>query len=193
MLRLNIRHELPQISVRQRQSRVDESSVNPATIHTNTRQAKSNKGIEQSSIQLNNYPSRRAYGARNMTDFTRERGQKGLSDAQADTSERTQKAWSRIENGAKPGNDLKQEAKSNLFAPYSSAKMLVEMNLMPEPEVSAQPAQVVGESDVGDVTADIDATSKANIRVTPGSAETSLQSEGYIRRWVTEGKYDIRA
>ncbi len=191
--RLNIRHELPRISIRQEQSRLDESSVNLADLHTENRQARSNKGITQSSMQLDNYPSRRAWGARNMDDFTRENGQKGLSNAQSDASRRTQEAWDRIENGAKRGNDLAQKFKSDLFAPYSSAENLVEFNLMPEPEVTAQPARVVGESDEGDVTVKINAPSQANLHFTPGHAETHLADKGYIRRWVTQGNYDIMA
>jgi len=70
MLYLNTRHQLPQIAIRQQWGRFTESAAVPATVHGNNEQAKSNKGATQSSIELDNYPSRRAYGARNMNDYT---------------------------------------------------------------------------------------------------------------------------
>ena len=193
MVRLNIRHQLPQIAIRQQQSRLDESSVVPAQVHTNSRQARSNKGATQSSIQIDNYPSRRAYGSRTMTDYTRERGQKGISDARAATSERTQRAWSFIDQGAKRGNDIPQKYKSVMMAKYSTARNLVNFELMRGPDIQVSRGQVVGEPSQGDVTAEIETQSTAEIEYTPGSAETTLADRGFIRNWVSDGHYDIYA
>ena len=192
MVRLNIRHQLPQIAIRQQQSRLDESSVVPAQVHTNSRQARSNKGATQSSIQIDNYPSRRAYGVRNMTDFTAERGQKGISDVRSATSAHTQEGWTRATNAGKRGDDVAQKAYNDMMGKYS-ADVVFEMNLMPEPDISVNPSQVVGESDVGDVTAEIDSSFNARLHFTPGKAQTYLQNEGYLRQWVSLDRYDIYA
>ena len=101
MLYVNTRHQLPQIGIRQQWGRFDAASAVPATIHTNNEQAKSNKGATQSSVEIDNYPSRRAYGARNMTDYSRELAQRGNADAQSGISKRTQTAWQKIENAGK--------------------------------------------------------------------------------------------
>lgn len=193
MFYLNTRHRLPQISIHQRWSTVDKAAVIPAQVHTNNRQAYSNKGATQVSIDIDNYPSRKALGARNMTDFTRERGQKGISDAKSATSARTQRGWSFVENGAKRGDDIPQKYKSAMMAKYQTAQNLVRFSLMPPPTIRVNPAQVVGEPDIGDVTADIKTTDHADIKITPGSAETQVADKGFIRHFVTEGHYDIYA
>lgn len=193
MLYLNTRHQLPQISIHQNWSKLNESSVVPAEIHGNNKQAKSNKGVTQSSIDIDNYPSRKAYGARNMTDYTHERGQRGISDSQSGVSSRTQKTWGFIENGAKRGNYIARTYKSDMMSKYQSAKNLAHLTYMSPPNIRVNEGQIVGESDLGDVTAKIETTSSAKIDYTPGSAETTLADKGFIRNWVSEGHYDIYA
>ena len=193
ILRLNMRHALPQIGIRNRQSTIDDSHMVPAQIHTNNQQARSNKGITQPRIDIDSYPSRRAYGYRKMGDFTRENGQKGISDVKSADSSHTQAAWDVIDNGAKRGNYIQQREESRI---YSEAKRTVnvEMELIPSPQITlAEPSQVVGEPDLGDVTAEIDAKHYASIKITPGSAETYMKDKGFLHRWVTENKYDIYA
>lgn len=193
MFYLNIRHQLPQISIHQTQSRLNRSAMRPATVHGNNEQAQSNKGVTQSSVEVDNYPSRRAYGSRTMDDYTRERGQKGISDAQSAASERMQKAWSFVEQGAKRGDDIPQKYKSDMMAKYSEAKTLVHFSLMSGPNIRVNEGQIVGEPSAGDVTAEIETQSSADIDYTPGSAETTLADKGFIRSWVSEGHYDIYA
>ena len=192
MLYLNTRHRLPQIAIRQQWGKFDSAAAVPATVHTEDDQAKSNKGITQSSVDIDSYQSRRAYGARNMDDFTRERGQRGLSDVQSATSKKTQDAWSRATNGGKRGNDIAQQIKSEMMSKYT-AKTVVELNLMPEPNITAHESELVGTPDEGDVTAEIEPVYSPNISYTPGSAETYLADKGFIRHWVSEGHYDIYA
>lgn len=193
MFYLNIRHQLPQISIHQTQSRLNRSAMRPATVHGNNEQAQSNKGVTQSSVEVDNYPSRRAYGSRTMDDYTRERGQKGISDAQSAASERMQKAWSFVEQGAKRGDDIPQKYKSDMMAKYSEANTLVHFSLMSGPNIRVNEGQIVGEPSAGDVTAEIETQSSADIDYTPGSAETTLADKGFIRSWVSEGHYDIYA
>ena len=193
MLYLNIRHQLPQIGIRQQWGKFEHSAAVPATVHTEDEQAKSNKGITQSSVDIDNYPSRRAYGARKMGDWTAELAQKGNSDVQNGISKRTQTAWTKISNAGKKGNDIPQQYKSEMMSKYSKADVVVQFNLMPEPTITANEAQVVGTPDEGDVTAEIEPVFSPNVEYTPGSAETYLEDKGFVRYWVSEGHYDIYA
>lgn len=193
MLYLNTRHRLPQISIHQNWSNLNRSAVVQPQTHGSNEQAQSNKGATQPRTEIENYPSRRAYGSRTMTDYTRERGQKGIADAQAATSERAQRAWAFIEQGARRGNDIPQKYKSVMMSKYSTAKNLVNFELMSGPNISVSRGQVVGEPYRGDVTAEVDTQSTAEFEYTPGSAETTLEDRGFIRNWVSDGHYDIYA
>ena len=156
LMRLNIRHALPQIEIRNYQSRIEDSHMIPAKLSaSDNEQARSNKSVTQARIDIDSYQSRHAYGATNMTDFARENGQRGISNVQSADSSHAQKTWSIIDNAAK--------------------------------------REVVGETDRGDLTLDIETTPYASIKITPGSAETHLKDEGFIRRWLTLDKYDIYA
>jgi len=191
MLRLNIRHELPQVNVRSRRGELDANKVVPAELHTNDQQARSNKTVSQPSIQMNNYPSRRSWGARTLTDLTREFGQKGLSDVRKGISRRTQIMWERAENGGKPGDDIIQQIKQEVHV--EPPRTMVEFELMDGPEIYVTPAEVIGEPDLGDLTAEIETQPFAHVHYNPGSFEIYMQNEGFIRRWVTMNEYDIYA
>ena len=193
ILRLNMRHALPQIGIRSRQSTVDDSHMVPAELHNNNRQAQSNKGATQVRIDIDSYQSRHAYGARNMTDFTRERGQQGIADVQAGVSRHAQATWSVIDDGPKRGDYIQQRAEQAIYS-EAKKKRYLEAQFIPNPKTTVtEPSQVVGETDVGDVTYQIDAKSYASIQITTGSAETYIQNQGFLRRWVTQDKYDIYA
>ena len=193
MLRLNIRHSLPQTDLRINRGTLDRAAYVPAQVHTNNRQASSNKGVTQMSTDLDTYRSRRvSNGARTMDDFTRERGQRGISDAQSGTSRRTQTGYSRATNGAKRGDDIQAQYYNQLFAD-AQAITVFELEWTSGADVSITPERVVGETDVGDVTAEIQTAPSADIRTTQGGVQTYLRDQGFIRQWVTEDYYDIYA
>jgi hypothetical protein len=191
MLRLNVRHQLPQTDLRIQYGKIDRAKYQPAQVHTNSELGRSNQSATQVTVQLDNYPSRRAWGARNLTDLTREFGQKGLSDVKAGTSRRTQIAWERAENGGKPGNDIKQQAMQKIYG--KEPETLVEFELMEGPTITVTPSRIVGKPEVGDVTAEIETEPSADIHYTPGIFETYLKDKGSIKRWVTMNEYDIYA
>ena len=61
MVRLNTRHELPRIAIRQTQGRLDESGIiQPMSRGHGNRQARINEGTTQPSLSLDSYQSRRA-------------------------------------------------------------------------------------------------------------------------------------
>lgn len=192
LARLNTRHELPQIAMRQTQGRLDESGIVQPRAHGNNQQARSNKTVTQPGLTLNSYPSRRAYGHRTMDDLTAEQGQRGISNAKSATSSHTQKGWAAATNAAKRGDDISQNAKAEMFSNYQ-ARAVFDLNFIPDPQMQGRPNQVVGEPNLGDVSVDIEATPSARIHYTPGSVETYLQNEGFIRHWVSYDSYDIYA
>ncbi len=192
LVRLNTRHELPQIAIRQTQGRLDESGIIQPQIQGINRQARSNKTVTQSSLTLNSYPSRRAYGHRTMTDLTAEQGQRGISDVQSATSEHTNAGWAKAVNAARRGNDITQNARAEMFSNYQ-ARTVFNISAIPDPQMQGQPGTVVGEPDLGNISVDIETAPSARIRYTPGSVETYLQNEGFIRHWVSYDNYDIYA
>ena len=128
-----------------------------------------------------------------MGDLTREKGQQGIADAQSGTLRHTQEAWSVIENGPNRGDYVQKQARQKIFSEAKKTRYL-EAQHIPDPQTTlAEPSQVVGEPDLGDVTAKIDAKSYASIQINTGSVETYIKDQGFIRRWVTEDKYDIYA
>ena len=192
-VRLNTRQELPRITMRTTQGRLDESAiVQPQTRSAGNRQAQVNKGATQPSLSIDSYPSRKAYGYTKHGDLARERGQRGISDAQAATSRHAQKAWSKATTAARRGDDVVQEIKSEIFSDYQ-ARVVFTTAGIPNPEMQGYQGEVVGEPDVGDVTVDIETEPNARIHYTPGSVETSLENEGFIRHWVSMDHYDIYA
>lgn len=191
MVRLNTQHELPRIAMRTTQGRLDESRITqPRSQGNGNQQARSNKTVTQPGLSLNSYPSRKAYGFKNMTDFTAERGQRGISDVQSGTSRRSQEAWARATNGARRGDDVVQGIKADVFSDYQ-ARMVFTTSGIPDAQMQGYPNEVIGEPDLGDVTIGIQAEASAKIHYTPGSVNTYLQNEGFIRHWVSMGEYDI--
>lgn len=192
MLRLNIRHELPQIGMQISRGRLDRAAVVNPQVSSNNRQARSNKGVTQSSINLDTHESQRVTGRRTMFELTRELGQKGISDVRQSTSNHTQNAWSRLENGAKKGNDLVSQFRSQLFR-NAKAEIIFTLDWTHGAEVYVNESQVVGEPDLGDVTMEFQTAPSADIRTTRGGVRTYIENEGYLRQWVTEDNYDIYA
>ncbi|MBR4153558.1 MAG: hypothetical protein IKT98_11450 [Selenomonadaceae bacterium] len=192
MVRLNTRHELPQLGFRQTQGRLDETGIIQPRSQGTNRQARSNKTVTQSELDINSYPSRRAYGHRTMDDLTAELQQRGISSAKSATARHTQKGWSSATNAAKRGDDISQNAKAEMFSNYQ-ARTIFNLDFVPNPQIKGHPSQVIGEPDLGDISVDIETAPSAKIHYTPGSVETYLKNEGFIRHWVSYDKYDIYA
>lgn len=192
MVRLNTRHELPQIGIRQTLGRLDETAMIQPRVQGTNRQAYSNKTVTQPGLSIDSYPSRRAYGHWRMGDLTAEQGQRGKSDVQAATSRHAQETWSKATNAAKRGDDVTQKIKSDMFSQYDAHAVFM-LTFIPDPQVQGRPNEVIGEPDLGDISVDIETAPSARINYTPGSLEIYLQNEGFIRHWVTENNYDIYA
>ena len=192
LVRLNTRHELPQIAMRQTQARLNESGIIQPRAQGRNQQAHSNKTVTQASLDINSYSSRRAYGHRTMNDLTAEQGQRGISNAKSATSSHSQKAWAAATNAAKRGDDISQNVRAEMFSDYQ-AQAVFELNFVQDPQMQGQPNQVIGEPDLGDISVDIETAPSARIQYTPGSVETYLQNEGFIRHWVSYDNYDIYA
>lgn len=192
MARLNTRHELPQIAMHQTQPRLNESSITQPQIHGRNQQARSNKAVTQPGLTLNSYSSRRAYGHRTMRDLTAEVGRRGISDVQAATGSHSSTAWSKATHAAQRGDDIAQNARAEMFAKYE-ARAVFTISGIPDAQMQGQPEQIVGTPQPSDISVDIETAPRATIRYTPGSVETYLQNEGFIRHWVSQDTYDIYA
>ena len=193
MVRLNTRHQLPQIGMRQTFGRLDESAIiQPQTQSGANRQARSNQTVTQPDLSLDNYPSRRAYGFRTHGDFAAERGQRGQSDVRAATGNHAQENWSTATSAARRGNYITQRTRSEMFADYD-AHMVFTTAAIPDPSVQGYPNEVVGEPETANLSVDIRTAPNARIHYTPGSVQTYLQNEGFIRNWVSYNHYDIYA
>lgn len=192
MLRLNIRHELPQIGMQITHGRVERAAVVKPELHTNNQQASSNQWVSQPQIEMNTRESQYIEGRRTSSEFARERGQKGFSDARKATANRARTAWSRIDNGAKRGDDIAAQYRSQLFQD-AVAETVFSLEWTKGAEVRYYEPQIVGEPDVGDVTAEIQTTPSADIRTSRGNVRTYIENEGFLRQWLTEDYYDIYA
>ena len=193
MLRLNIRHALPQIGMNIQHSRVEEAHDNQAVNRSSVRQARSTKGFTQAKLDINAYQSRHSYGNSTMGDFTREYGQRGISDVQSATSAHAREAWSMINNAAKAGDYIANRAEQD-----RQSEMMRQSNIVvvaiPDATTSVEEAsQSTGDIDVGETRIEYDVPSAPTINITTGSVETYIQNQGFVRQWTTQDHYDIYA
>lgn len=192
MLRLNMRITQPIIGMHTRLGKLEAHST-PAKLHTENRQARSNAHWTQPSVEIDQYPSRHAYGFTNHTDFAKQYGQQGYRDLQQTTSRWTQEAWDNIDNGGRPGqNPVEDRYDQKLSQEISRQRILVASHI-PAPVIHFTPVKAEGQVEPGDVTEHIDTEAFAATHFTPGQVETYLKQKPDVRRWVTEGKYDIYA
>lgn len=193
MLYLNIHHQLPQIGINSTKSTLSPRVQQP-TSHGDYRAARSNMGTTQVSIDVDSYPSRHAYGARTMADFTRERGQQGLSDLANTTSRRTQRAWSNIDNAARKGHDeIASRADGDLASRINKRRYLV-AQAIPDPTITVHQSELRGTPDVGNTKIEIETKQgNADVQYNRGNISVYLKNPGTIERWVTEGHYDTYA
>lgn len=190
MVRLNTRHELPQIGIRQTRGYFDQTAIIQPQVQANNRQSRSNKTVTQPTLDLDSYQSRKAYGFRNHSDQMAEQGQRGIADVQAATSRHARTAWSKATTAARRGNDIAQNAKAEMFSKYQ-ARTVFTTSAVPEVQMQGHPGEVIGEPDLGDISVDIQTAPSARIHYTPGSVETYIKNEGFIRHWVSYDHYDI--
>ena len=192
MLRLNIRHTLPQIGIRTHLSTLSAHMVRPEA-HSEYQAPRSNQSMTQATIEIDSYPSRKSYGARKDSDFAAERGQQGLSDVRSATSGHTNKAWSFINNAAKQGTDeVVNQAKGEISSEISQ-KRIIEAQAIPDPTVRGIPAELTGEIDPGYYRWNVDVQPTAEVEFNRGSVEIYMQQKGDLRQWTTEDHYDIYA
>ncbi len=172
-----------------------EAHSTPAKLHTEGRQARSNRHWTQPTVDIDQYPSRHAYGNDNHKDFAQKYGQQGFADLAKTTSRWTQEAWDNVENSGKRGKTpVKQRYDSKLHQEIEQSKNWhIVTQLIPDPVITFHPVEAAGEPDLGDVTVKIDTEAFAKTNFTPGKVEVYMQQKANVDRWVSEGKYDIYA
>ena len=168
--------------------------MRPAQLHTEYQAPRADVGATQARVDIDQYPSRHAYGNSTMGDFTAANGQQGLQDIQQQTSTHTQNAWDNIENGAKKGGQSRPIAqiKGQLQQQMAQQRYLA-AEAIPDPTIRVTPSVVQGDIDTGkdEVTAETYAFAEGTF--TPGQVQVYLEQAGAVRMWTTEGQYDIYA
>ena len=190
---MNIRHELPEIGIRQQHAMAEKNGYVPAEMHRDYEPPKADIGWTQTKVEINCYPCRTAYGYLNNMDFAKKYGQQGYSDVQAVTSKHTHDGWDMAKNGARPGSHvIDSQEKSNFWSkvikwPQWTAKDI------PDPEFTVTPSEIKGQMNVGHDKYSIKPAAHADIAIKTGTAETYIAKEGSIRMWATEGHLDVYA
>lgn len=192
MLYLNTRQTMTRLATRSELSTLS-SRIQQPKPHGDYRAARSNMGITQLTIEVDTYPSRHAYGFSTMGDFTKQYGDQGKSDIREATSGHTQAAWGLIDNAAKRNHDeIAKQADSKLAKEVGKQRYLV-AQAIPDPIITVHPSELRGEPDPGHQAISIETAGRADVTYNPGKFEIYVQQKGSIRRWVTEGHYDIYA
>ena len=191
---LNIRLTQPMIGMRTQLGRLDTSIIQPH-LTGNRRDARSNKGWTQATVDINTYPSRHSYGFTNHADFAREHGQQGSSELKSAISKHTQEGWANVTQAARPGVNTIHQHYEGLISKFISdgKNRHIVAQAIPDPEITVHQSELTGTPDTGDVTLHAETESFANAHFTRGQVDTYLQQKGEVRQWVTEGHYDIYA
>ena len=114
---VNIRHELPEIGIRQQHAIGERNGYIQAEMHRDYEAPLADMGWSQIKVDIDCYPCRTAYGFLNHGDFAQKYGQQGLQDVAATTSKHTNDGWDMARNGARPGrNVIAQQAKSDFWS-----------------------------------------------------------------------------
>ena len=189
---LNISTEMARISIHQEQPHSIKNTFRPAELHRNYDPPLADVAATQVDVDIDTYNARKAYGFLNNEDFARKYGGEGFSDVQANTSRLTQSGWNFAKNGAHPGaNLIGNEAKSRLRSKMVQWPKWDAVKI-PDPEFTVHPSEIKGRMDPGSDTTSIEATATAETEIQPGSAQTTLASKGYVRQWISVGRYDMR-
>lgn len=186
---LNVRHELPRIGIDMQAGTLSSRVQQPQSSGT-YRAPRSTQGVVQAKVDIDSYPSRHAYGARKMSDFTAEQGQRGKDALRQATSRHTQQAWTNCDQAARKGvNVITQKYKGELSAKVRQQRHIV-AQAIPDPTITVYPAQVQGDIDPGEHSIQIRTEPRADVTYNPGRFRGYLAYKGTIQRWTSTGKYD---
>lgn len=193
MLQLNIRQTQAEVAVRRIAYARLEAHSTPAKLTGTTKQARSNMGATQVTIDVDSYPSRHSYGFDNHTDFAKEHGERGYTDVESGTSSHTAQAWKNIDQAARPDSQIiTQMYKAQTMKTANERRYIVAAHI-PEPTITVHPSELRGTPEPMRVDQHFAADAFATTNFTPGKIETYLTQKGGVQQWVSEGRYDIRA
>lgn len=189
MLYLNIRTTYAQIGMRTTPSSV-ETPLHPAELHTHYRPPSSGLAATQVEIDIDQYPSRKAYGFLKPGDYTQKRQQEGQEGLRENIDKCVQQMNDMLDNGAR-SNVIAKQAKQAI-TDFFLKDTNIELEPIPPPKITVTPSRIKGSTDVGEDKVSIQ-TFPAENKGHPGKVETYLAQKGSVRMWVSEGKYDIYA
>ena len=189
---LNIRQTQPQIGLHTQLGQLT-ARYQPAQLHSEGRQASSNAGWTQPTLEIDSYASRHAYGYTNNADFAREHGQQGFSDLAKTTGQHSEAAWYNITHAARPDSGEPAAIYDRQLSERINRQRQLAIQLIPQPTIHITPGEVRGEPDPGDVTVQAETQAFAATNFTPGRVEVYMRQKGEVHQWTTEGHYDIYA
>jgi len=187
MLCLNIRQTYPRIGMHSQLSSLKTESP-PADMHRHYEQPIGNTWPSAAEVQINQYPSRHAYGFSNLKDMGQQEAQDGFAGVEKGIHRHVQEGNDMLNNGTKY-NVIAAEAKA-LLRPEKDKVLVVKSP--PPPEITVIPSQMKGNVDTGRDEVTIE-PHEVKTQYIPGSLDIFLEEKGSIRMWTTEGRYDIYA
>lgn len=191
MLYVNVRTTNPQIGIRTQQPTV-ETPLRQPELHTQYRPPSSGLAATQVEINIDQYPSRKAYGYLNHADYARTRQEEGFQGLAENIKKCVQQTDQMITSGARDGSNIIARQARQAITEFFSDQPEIELKTIPSPTIKVIPSQIKGQTDIGENKVSIQ-TFPAENKGHPGKAETYLAQKGNVRMWVTEGKYDIYA
>lgn len=191
MLYVNVRTTYPQIGIRTQQPTV-ETPLRQAELHTQYRPPSSGLAATQVEIDIDQYPSRKAYGYLNHADYAQTRQEEGFKGLAENLAKCVQQTDQMIDSGAHTGGNIIAEQARQAIADFIADQPEIGLKAIPSPKITVTPSRIKGQTDVGEDKVSIQ-TFPAENKGHPGKAETYLAQKGSVRMWVTEGKYDIYA
>lgn len=187
MLCLNIRSTNAMIGMQTTPGRLDMKSA-PAELSRDYQAPRSGVWPDYATVDIDQYPCRKAYGYRTSWDSLHEFGQKGLQGVQEGVARRAREGTELLENGAK----------YNVFAAIARREITkrgdakLEFQMIPKPEITVDIPKMRGDIDVGKDKMTIKAN-PVDFNYTQANVDTYLKQKNSLRMWVTEGRYDIYA
>ena len=187
MLCLNIRTTYPVIGMHAQLSSIETKSPS-AELHTQYQAADAAVWPSEAEVDIDQYPSRHAYGFSNLHDLGEQAAQDGFSGVQKGIDRRVREGNDFLHNGTKY-NVVAAEERAKLV-PRQDRVLVV--GPVPKPTITVKPSEMQGSIDPGKDAVTI-VPHEVETNYTPGILDIWLKDPGSVRMWTTEGQYDIYA
>lgn len=184
---LNIRSTNIMLGMNTQPGRLD-IDYNHAKLHTEYEAPRAGIWPELAKVDIDQYPSRRAYGCKTAADSLRDYAAAGRRQVLQYIEKKAQMSTTLVKNAAKY-NVYAAEARQQIKPP---SEMLIGLVTVPRPVITVTPGRMQGEIDTG--TYKTTATPQpVQMEYTPAKVESYVRQRNSLRMWVTDSQYDIYA